>query len=254
MGQVCQPSPRPESHSRDPDGTDDVDDLVSRTRSWSRAALAGVMTAGVIGSVGVVVESAQASTSPFSCSTTRGAFVPAKASISHVGRVKVISVGTNRDGSMGTPPLTDAGKKWLAWYNRSAKPGSGRGAVATDAHTWPDGSALGNKLLKGLVKGDTIVLTDANAQKRVCYRVVSRKQYPRAKVPMSAVVEGSRRSQSLTIVVCSGKRLGPGNWTDRTVWIATVVPAPTPPPPPPPPTTPPPPSGGLLGGLLGGVL
>ena len=202
--------------------------------------------------LGVLVESAQASTpAPFACSTTRGSFVPAKASISHVGRVRVISVGAARDGSMGTPPLTDAGKRWLAWYDRSAKPGTPRGAVATDAHTWPDGSALGNQMLKGLVKGDTIVLIDAQAQHRVCYRVTSRTQYARSKVPMSSVVYGSRRSPSLTIVVCSGRRLGPGNWTDRTVWVAAVVPPPASTPPPPPT---PPPSGGLLGGLFGGLL
>ena len=206
----------------------------------------------MIGSVGVVVASAQAGTpSPFSCNTTRGSFVPAKASISHIGRVRVIRVGTNRDGSMGTPPLTNAGKKWLAWYDRSSKPGRGKGGVATDAHTWPDGSALGNKLLKVLVKGDTIVLTDAKSVRRVCYRVVSRRQYPRSKVPMNAIVNGSGRGQTLSIVVCSGRRLGPGNWTDRTVWVAKVVPAPKPAPTPTPTPTPtPPPSGGLLGGLL----
>lgn len=211
------------------------------------------MSAGLIGSVGVVVESAQASTAPFSCNTTRGAFVPTRAGISHVGRVKVISVGENRDGSMGTPPLTDSGKKELAWYDRSAKPGSGRGGVATDAHTWPDGSALGNALLRSLHKGDTIVLVDATGQKRVCYRVTSRRQYPRAQTPMKAIVHGAGKGQMLSIVVCSGKRLGPGNWTDRTVWTAKVVPAPAPQPTPTPAPTPtPPPSGGLLG--LGGLL
>lgn len=206
-------------------------------------------------SAGVLLQSAQASTpSPFACATTRGSFVPAKASISHVGRVRVISVGNSSDGSMGTPPLTNSGKKWLAWYNHSAKPGTSKGAVATDAHTWPDGSALGNKLLKGLFKGDTIVLTDAKAQKRVCYRVTSRTEYARSDVPMRKVVYGSSKSPSMTIVVCSGRRLGPGDWTDRTVWIASVVPPPAPAPPPPRPTPTPPPSGGLLGGLLGGSL
>ena len=208
----------------------------------------------MVGSLGVMVESAQASTaSPSSCRSTRGSFVPARATISHIGRVRVISVGTNKDGSMGTPPLTNAGKKWLAWYNRSSKPGTGKGGVATDAHTWPDGSALGNKLLKSLVKGDTIVLTDAKAQKRVCYRVTSRKQYPRSKVPMNTVVNGTGKGQTLSIVVCSGRRLGPRNWTDRTVWIAQAVRPAAPKPPTTPPPPPPPPSGGLLGGL-GGLL
>lgn len=211
------------------------------------------MAVGMTVSVGLLIGAAQASTAPMTCTTTRGAFVPTRAAIAHVGRVRVISVGMNRDGTMGTPPLTNTGKHELAWYDRSAKPGSGRGGVATDAHTWPDGSALGNQMLSNLHKGDTVVLADGHGR-QVCYRIVSRTQYPRSRVPMNAIVNGSGKGQTLSMVVCSGRRLGPGNWTDRTVWVARVVhtapPAPTPTPTP---TPSPSPSGGLLGGL-GGLL
>lgn len=217
--------------------------------------LAALSAMVMFGSFGVVVASpppAQAATAAAAqCASTRGSFVPTQATIAHVGRVHVVSVGNAPDGSMGTPPLTDAGKKWLAWYNRSSKPGSGRGGVATDAHTWPDGSALGNALLRSLHRGDSIALTDSRGH-RTCYRVTSRTQYPRSATPMRTIVHGTGHGQTLSIVVCSGQRLGPGNWTDRTVWIAQAITPPAAPSSTPPPA--PAPSGGLLGGVLGGLL
>jgi len=215
--------------------------------------MAGVAVAALAGSFGVWSPPAQAAggPAPFACTSTRGSFIPRSAVISHIGRVQMITVGTNSDGSMGTPPLTNTGKHMLAWYNRSARPGSGSGRVATDAHSWPDGSALGNQLYANLVKGDTIALSDGSGH-RTCFTVTSRTQYSASRVPMSSVVNGSRSSQSMSIVVCSGQRLGPGNWSQRTVWIAQAIAPPAPKPPPPAPTPPPPPpSGGLLGGLLG---
>lgn len=226
---------------------------MSRTCSYSLSLLAVLSAVVMLGSFGVVVASPQpALAATASCASTHGAFVPTQATIAHIGRVHMVTVGNGPDGSMGTPPLTNAGKKWLAWYNRSSKPGSGRGGVATDAHTWPDGSALGNALLRSVHQGDSIALTDSHGH-RTCYRVTSRKEYPRSSTPMGTIIHGTGKGQTLSIVVCSGKRLGPGNWTDRTVWFAQAIPPPAPPRKPrPAPSPSPSPSGGLLG--LGGLL
>lgn len=226
-----------------------------RTSSWCGSLLAAAAAIALLGSFGVVVATPQPALAASSCTSTKGSFVPKTASIAHVGRVHVITVGTNRDGSMGTPPLTSSGKHWLAWYNKSSKPGTGRGGVATDAHTWPDGSALGNAMLRSLHKGDSVALTDGHGHV-TCYRVTSRTQYPRSQTPMHTITSGTGHGQTLSIVVCSGKRYGPGNWSDRTVWLAKAIPPPAPPPAPAPAPSPSPaPSGGLLGlGGLGGLL
>ncbi|HWU31439.1 MAG TPA: class F sortase [Marmoricola sp.] len=226
-----------------------------RTRSGLRVLVAAVVVAASAGIASVVTsESAQAA-APTSCTSTRGAFVPTQARISHIGRVQVIVVGKNSDGSMGTPPLTNAGKRQLAWFRGGSKPGSGRGGVATDAHSWPDGSALGNALYAKVFKGDTVILSDASNRHRTCYRVTSRQQFNRSAVPMNRVVRGNGKGQILSIVVCSGQRLGPGNWTQRTVWTAVAIAPPKPKstPSPKPSPSPAPSSGGLLGGLLGGL-
>lgn len=224
-----------------------------RTRSYLRVGVAGVLVAASAGIVSAVaVESAQAA-APAKCTSTRGAFVPTQARISHIGRVQVITVGKNSDGSMGTPPLSNTGKHQLAWYKGGSRPGSGKGGVATDAHSWPDGSALGNALYAKLYKGDTVILSDAGNKHRTCFVVTNRQQYNRQSVPMNRVVRGTGKGQILSIVVCSGTRLGPGNWTQRTVWTAQAIAPPKPQKraPQPAPKPAPPASGGLLGGLLG---
>lgn len=238
---------------RDLDRCRGVDSNMLRTRSGLRALVATVVVAASAGIVSVATsESAQAA-APANCTSTRGAFVPTQARISHIGRVQVIAVGKNSDGSMGTPPLTNTGKHQLAWFRGSSKPGSGKGGVAMDAHSWPDGSALGNALYARVFKGDTVTLSDAGNKHRTCYRITNREQFNRSSVPMNRVVRGNGKGQILSMVVCSGQRLGPGNWTQRTVWTAVAVapPKPKPAPGPKPNPSPKPSSGGLLGGLLG---
>ena len=56
---------------------------------------------------------------------------------------------------------------------------------------------------------------------RLCYRV-SRRQQVRARASLSGYYDtiGPPR---LAILVCSGKRRGPGDWSHRTIWYATPV-------------------------------
>lgn len=220
-----------------------------RTGSGLRALVVAVALAASAGIVSVATSpAAQAAGAP-ACNSSRGAFVPTQARVSHVGRVQVIRVGRNSDGSMGTPPLTDTGKHQLAWFRGSSRPGSGKGGVAMDAHTWPDGSALGNALYAHLNRGDIVVLSDAHNVHHTCYRVTKREQFSSTSVPMNRVVRGTGKGQILSIVVCSGTRLGPGDWSQRTVWTARAVP-PAAPKKAPAPAPAPQPSSGLLG-ILG---
>lgn len=116
----------------------------------------------------------------------------------------------------GPPPLTTAGKEMFAWDRQSRiRPGARHGGVRLNAHTWPDGSAVGNRMLRRLQVGDRIVVRGAKL--RLCYRVTKRVEV----FPWQ--VGGYYRRDvrpRLAIVVCSGRRLSSGSWEKRTIWYA----------------------------------
>ena len=146
------------------------------------------------------------------CATpARNPFVPTRATVAHVGRnIAVYAVPTG-----GEPPLTTSGKAAFGWDKDGPKPGSAYGNVRFTAHTYPDGSALGNRMLKRLRVGARIILRGGTST--LCYRV------KRMKVTTPTRLNGyysTTGRPKLAIVVCSGKRLGPGNWVNRTIWIA----------------------------------
>ena len=118
-------------------------------------------------------------------------------------------------GVPGVPPITAAGKEMFAW-DRDIKPGAAHGKVRMNAHVWPDGSAVGNRMLKELFVGDRIVVFGKD--RKLCYRVGERVQVR----PWQGLRKyyDSVGKPRLAIVVCSGKRLGPGRWTHRTIWYA----------------------------------
>jgi hypothetical protein len=154
-----------------------------------------------------------------SCGTVSRAFNPQTITVPGVARgVSVITPPRDSEGVPGVPPLTDAGKTVFAWdREQGIRPGDPAGTVLLNAHTWPDGSALGNRLLAGLHRGDRIVVRGTDT--RLCYRVTERVQVLAAKgLPRYYSRDG--RPQ-LAIVVCSGRRLGPGEWEKRTVWFAS---------------------------------
>lgn len=156
------------------------------------------------------------------CATTASSgFRPVGARFDVLGReLRVVPVRRTANGAIGTPPVTKAGKKMVGW-DRYVRPGSGVGSVILDAHTWPDGSALGNTLLRSLRAGHTFALRAANGR-TVCYRVQARRSYPAARVPRAKAFRDWGPEQAV-IVVCSGRRLGPGKWTRRTIWYAVPL-------------------------------
>jgi hypothetical protein len=134
-------------------------------------------------------------------------------------RAPVLSPPRDANGIPGVPPLSEAGKAAFAWdREQGIRPGDPRGNALLNAHTWPDGTALGNDLLAGLRKGDRIVVHGSGT--RLCYRVSERVEVMAADgLPRYYATKGPHQ---LAIVVCSGRRLGPGEWEKRTVWFATL--------------------------------
>ncbi|MFS3129625.1 class F sortase [Nocardioides sp. Bht2] len=159
--------------------------------------------------------------SSHTCETSATAFRPKVARFSSVRRkFDVVRVARTPSGAIGTPPLTARGKRLVGW-DPHTKPANGRGSVILDAHTWPGGGALGNTLLRKLRRGDVITL-DSAGRKKACYRVTERRSYPVKRFPQRKAFRSWGKEQ-VVIVVCSGKRLGPGRWTHRTVWYAVPI-------------------------------
>ncbi|WGX97363.1 class F sortase [Nocardioides sp. L-11A] len=195
-------------------------------RAVAHAGVAAALTVSLAAALGgVVVPGADATTAErvrvaAACATPAGPFSPTTTSIPAIGRsVGVVRVRRTPSGAVGTPPVTKRGK-WLMGLDPQVRPGGGKGTVILAAHTWPDNSALGNALLRSFAVGDRLLL--ANGSATACYQVTKRKKYRATKVPRKKAFRWWGPEQ-LVIVVCSGKRLGPGRWTHRTIWYATPV-------------------------------
>lgn len=152
-----------------------------------------------------------------------GAFRPTSLAIPRVvGSTRVLALGQDQHGVPRPPPLTERGKWQFAWDKAAGvRPGGAEGVVRLTAHTYPrdgsHGSALGNVLLARLRPGASLDVSGRHGE-RLCYRVTRRIQ-----VPANASLSGfyaTTGSPRLAILVCSGIRRGPGDWSHRTIWYA----------------------------------
>lgn len=150
-------------------------------------------------------------------------FVPERVTVAQIGGRSVqalprISVG---DNGFSLPDPLDANPLEYAWDKEGAQPGSSQGAVNLVAHTYPPGQvALGNQLFDVLQVGDFITLHGASDTLR--YQVTERLQVRVADYPQERVLN-TDGPPVLTVTICSGERLGPGNWSMRTIWVAKPV-------------------------------
>lgn len=133
----------------------------------------------------------------------------------------VLALGRDGAGVPQAPPLSETGKRQLAWDAKDAiRAGAAQGVMKLNAHTYPDGSALGNTFINRLFDGDRIVVRGARGEKR-CYEVVDRVQVTAEKrFKRYYRTDGRHR---LAIAVCSGVRSSGGQWSHRTVWFAKPV-------------------------------
>jgi hypothetical protein len=136
----------------------------------------------------------------------------------------VLALPRDAENVPQAPPISDVGKTEFAWaVPPDPMPGSATGNVLLNAHTWPDDSALGNKLLDHLQVGGRIVVQGHAGGKKqtLCYRVTKRVVIRAS----DGSVEYYQRNgpPQLALIVCSPPRLGPGNWLNRTIWYASPV-------------------------------
>ncbi len=148
-------------------------------------------------------------------------FVPQRISIPKVIKnAEVLALQRDAAGVPQAPPLSTAGKTQFAWDEPTLKPGSRRGNVLINTHTYPDGSALGNRLLERLKVGGRIIVKGAGGVE-LCYEVTKR--------DVIRAADGSfeyyekKGPPQIALIVCSPPRLGPGNWVNRTIWYASPI-------------------------------
>lgn len=146
-------------------------------------------------------------------------FTPERISIPGVAdRAAVIPVPRDSRGVTGVLPYSN--KVDFAWDEDGIRPGTPRGNVLLNTHTWADGSALGNLMLVGLEEGDRIVV-EGLAKARLCYRVTRRIEVDAADgYEPYYEDDGPPR---LAFIVCSGTRSSGGEWSHRTIWFARLV-------------------------------
>jgi hypothetical protein len=153
-------------------------------------------------------------------------FRPSRITVPGVVRdATVLALPRDAENVPSAPPISDYGKTVFAWsVPPDPMPGDPKGNVLLNAHTWPDDSALGNKLLDGLEVGGRIVVhgKSANGQAQTqCYQVTKRQ--------VIVASDGSYEYYAkdgppqLALIVCSPPRLGPGNWLHRTIWYASPL-------------------------------
>jgi hypothetical protein len=144
-------------------------------------------------------------------------FTPTTIDIEHV-RKGLPVVGLARDGSdvPGVPPVSAT--HTVAWDAPGPKPGSESGLVRFNAHTWPNNGALGNEMLANFQTGDLLALHDGDTT--LCYLVTERVEVG-ANSGYKPFFENLNVPSRFAFIVCSGKRLGPGEWSMRTIWFGT---------------------------------
>jgi hypothetical protein len=145
-------------------------------------------------------------------------FTPATVDIEDVGRsLPVVPIAREQDDIPGVPPVSAT--HTVAFDAPGPHPGSERGLVRLNAHTWPNGAALGNEMLARFDVGD--VLTLRRGDVKVCYRVTKRVEVDGYNTyePFYALDGPSE----FAFIVCSGERVGPGDWNKRTIWFGKPI-------------------------------
>jgi hypothetical protein len=153
-------------------------------------------------------------------------FTPTRITVPGVVRdAEVLALPRDAENVPSAPAISSEGKTQFAWSRSpDPMPGSVKGNTLLNAHTWPDGTALGNKLLGGLEVGGRIVVHGESADGKrqiLCYRV-TKKDVIVASDGSAEYYETEGPAQ-IALIVCSPPRLGPGNWLHRTIWYASPL-------------------------------
>lgn len=157
---------------------------------------------------------------PSQCATPANSpFIPTRISVPNVAtNAEILALPRDANGVPQAPPISS--KTQFAWDKPTIRPGSARGNVLLNTHTYPDGSAMGNKLLENLQVGGLIILRGDDGEE-LCYRVTKRDVIVAANGSFEYYEKDG--PPQVALIVCSPPRLGPGNWKNRTIWYASPL-------------------------------
>lgn len=131
------------------------------------------------------------------------------------------AVGEDANGAPGAPPLSRLYD--TAWYQKSPKPGSTRGNVIINIHSWASGPALGNDLRQQLRSGDVIKVTGADGRV-ACYRFREMIKFRVADYdPKSGIYHNRSGRPQLAIMTCWDRNPRTGEYESRVLMYADYV-------------------------------
>lgn len=151
----------------------------------------------------------------------REPFSPENVAVPGVGEFDVQSLARVEDesGGISSAGPTNDNPSVFAWDNESAEVGA-RGNVLFTAHTFrKKSSALGNRLLKELHRGEVLAVA-GNGDEVACYRVTERLEVEVEDYPVDRVYLDETADQAV-ITVCSD--FDGGDWARRTLWFLEPV-------------------------------
>jgi len=142
--------------------------------------------------------------------------------------VPVLAMPLTADGLFPVPPFSGpVDPKWsAAWWRDGARPGSGKGMVHLDVHTYTAGGAIGNLLGASARAGDVIKLVDGRGRATACYQIVRIETWTVAEVTARlGQVSRTTGAAGLAVEFCweSPRRWGDHQWRLRRYLIATPI-------------------------------
>jgi hypothetical protein len=147
-------------------------------------------------------------------------FTPTSIDIQDVRQgLPILALARDDNDVPGVPPIK--ADHAVAWDRSPGglKPGSPRGNVLLNAHTGLNGASLGEAMLAKVGVGDVIRLRDSETH--LCYRVTKRVEVSAYKGYKPFYADDG--PPQFAFLVCSGERLGPGEWTKRTIWFGSPI-------------------------------
>lgn len=155
--------------------------------------------------------------------TNRPITKPTRFVVSRMGvDVPMMNVGKDENGKPGAPPKSAAYA--VAWYNRSSEVASKQGNVMLTAHTYRNGQALGNDLVKGLQPGDVIKISDKSGA-QACYTYTGKRKVDvKTYDAKSGWFYNPTGPAQLALMVCWDRNPATGDWDSRYIFYAALQP------------------------------
>ena len=155
---------------------------------------------------------------PAAGALTRSA--PTRISIPSIGvSAPIMPVGLASDGTLGTPPLSNA--NLAGWYSRGPAPGELGPAVLVGHVDGPRGASVFYRL-SSLRPGQTVQIT-LQSHRIATFTIYSVEAYPKNRFP-AARIFGDYSRPGLRLITCGGKFVGGATgYADNVVVYATLT-------------------------------